>query len=126
MTYNTISIEFWNRPEVELLKPNARYLLIYLTTACHSILGVIERTNNRIAFETGLPNDEIVEALAQLEDAGLIVNDNGKIFLPDFIESMPQRKSKYVMRAQARQLGMLSSEPIRHAIRERYWYLFSE
>ena len=67
-TYRTIRMAFWNNPAIEDMPPEQKLLYLYLFTSPHTNnLGVLSVTVRKIAFETGLDEDDVppVQHLAQ-------------------------------------------------------------
>lgn len=79
-TFRTIRRTFWTDPYIESMPPARKLLYIYLFTSPHTNnLGVLNTTTRRIAFETGMTEDEVKEHLNVLEqqDAKITIDDVG-------------------------------------------------
>lgn len=77
-TFRTIRRTFWTDPYIESMPPARKLLYIYLFTSPHTNnLGVLNTTTRRIAFETGMTEDEVKEHLNVLEQ------QDGKVALDD-------------------------------------------
>lgn len=67
-TFRTIRRTFWTDPYIESMPPARKLLYIYLFTSPHTNnLGVLNTTTRRIAFETGMTEDEVNAHLNVLE-----------------------------------------------------------
>lgn len=75
-TFRTIRRTFWTDPYIESMPPARKLLYIYLFTSPHTNnLGVLNTTARRIAFETGMSEEEVNAHLNVLEQ------QDGKIAL---------------------------------------------
>ena len=75
-TFRTIRRTFWTDPYIESMSPARKLLYIYLFTSPHTNnLGVLNTTARRIAFETGMSEEEVSTHLNVLEQ------QDGKIAL---------------------------------------------
>jgi hypothetical protein len=69
--------DFWRDPYVEKLESTERYLFIYcFTNPSANIAGIYEVGINRISYETGLKNDEILKIFEKFEADGKILYKN--------------------------------------------------
>ena len=60
-----IDTQFWDKKYIRSLKPHGKLLYLYLfTNSLATIAGAYEITEERIAFDTGLPIDEIRDWMA--------------------------------------------------------------
>lgn len=67
-TFRTIRRTFWTDPYIESMPPARKLLYIYLFTSPHTNnLGVLNTTARRIAFETGMSEEEVSTHLNVLE-----------------------------------------------------------
>ena len=123
-TFRTIRRTFWTDPYIESMPPARKLLYIYLFTSPHTNnLGVLNTTTRRIAFETGMTEDEVKEHLNVLEqqDAKITIDDLGggcscggglSILVVNFIKHQCTTSPKLVMSLRALFRGV-ESEKIR-------------
>ena len=123
-TYRTIRMSFWNDPAIESLPPADKLLYLYLFTCPHANnLGVLSVTVRKIAFETGLDEDDVREFLEDLEFDGRIVMEDGDIWVCGFIRHQCSTSPKILTSLRAL-LPTVESAAIRRAILKRYPHLF--
>lgn len=119
-TFRTIRRTFWTDPYIESMPPARKLLYIYLFTSPHTNnLGVLNTTTRRIAFETGMTEDEVKEHLNVLEQQdGKVALDDGScggglsILVVNFIKHQCTTSPKLVMSLRALFRGV-ESEKIR-------------
>ena len=120
-TFRTIRRTFWTDPYIESMPPARKLLYIYLFTSPHTNnLGVLNTTTRRIAFETGMTEDEVKEHLNVLEqqDGKVALDDAGScgdglsILVVNFIKHQCTTSPKLVMSLRALFRGV-ESEKIR-------------
>ena len=121
-TFRTIRRTFWTDPYIESMPPARKLLYIYLFTSPHTNnLGVLNTTTRRIAFETGMTEDEVKEHLNVLEqqdgkvalvDAGSCGGGGLSILVVNFIKHQCTTSPKLVMSLRALFRGV-ESEKIR-------------
>ena len=122
--YRTLRMSFWNDPYVEELGVSGRLLYLYLITCPHtSNLGVLEVSLRRMAYETGLEEEEIRRLLERAEAAGRIVRDGSLIWLVHFVKHQASTSPKLVQSLRA-MFFALESESIRAAVQREYPALF--
>lgn len=109
-TFRTIRRTFWTDPYIESMPPARKLLYIYLFTSPHANnLGVLNTTARRIAFETGMAEEEVKEHLSILEQQdGKIALDGGggscgglSILVVNFIKHQCTTSPKLVMSLRA-------------------------
>jgi len=80
-----INTAFWSDPWVESLDPIAKLLFLYLLTNEHTnIAGVYELSIRKMAFESGIEEDKIVELVGEFEIKGKIKYLDGWVILKNF------------------------------------------
>ena len=121
-TFRTIRRTFWTDPYIESMPPARKLLYIYLFTSPHTNnLGVLNTTTRRIAFETGMTEDEVKEHLNVLEqqDAKITIDDLGggcscggglSILVVNFIKHQCTTSPKLVMSLRALFRGVESEK----------------
>lgn len=123
-TYRTIRMAFWNNPAIEDMPPEQKLLYLYLFTSPHTNnLGVLSVTVRKIAFETGLDEDDVRDFLEDLEFDGRIIMEDGDIWVCGFIRHQCSTSPKILTSLRAL-LPTVESAAIRRAILERYPHLF--
>ena len=123
-TYRTIRMAFWNNPAIEDMPPEQKLLYLYLFTSPHTNnLGVLSVTVRKIAFETGLDEDDVREFLEDLAFDERIVLEDGDIWVCGFIRHQCSTSPKILASLRAL-LPAVESPAIRKAILERYPHLF--
>ena len=122
--YRTLRMTFWNDPYVEELGPQGRLLYLYLITGPYTNnLGVLEVSSRRMAYETGLAQDEVERLLAEAEKAGKLVRDGSVIWVVNFVKHQASTSPRLVQSLRSLLLR-LSSSKIRAAAEKRYPELF--
>lgn len=122
--YRTLRMTFWNDPYVEELGPHGRLLYLYLITGPYTNnLGVLEVSPRRMAYETGLDQEEVERLLEGAEKAGKLVRDGSVIWLVNFVKHQTSTSPRLVQSLRAL-LMRLSSPKIRAAAERRYPELF--
>ena len=127
-TFRTIRRTFWTDPYIESMPPARKLLYIYLFTSPYTNnLGVLNTTTRRIAFETGMAEEEVKEHLSILEqqDAKITIDDVGggggscggghgglSILVVNFIKHQCTTSPKLVMSLRAL-FGSVESEKIK-------------
>lgn len=121
-TFRTIRRTFWTDPYIESMPPARKLLYIYLFTSPHTNnLGVLNTTARRIAFETGMTEDEVKEHLSILEQQdGKVALDDGScgggscgglsILVVNFIKHQCTTSPKLVMSLRALFRGVESEK----------------
>ena len=122
--YRTLRMTFWNDPYVEELGPQGRLLYLYLITGPYTNnLGVLEVSVRRMAYETGLAQDEVERLLDEAEKAGKLVRDGSVIWVANFVKHQASTSPRLVQSLRTLYLR-LSSAKIRAAAERRYPELF--
>ena len=116
-TFRTIRRTFWTDPYIESMPPARKLLYIYLFTSPHTNnLGVLNTTARRIAFETGMAEEEVNAHLNVLEQQdGKIALDGGSggglsILVVNFIKHQCTTSPKLVMSLRALFRGVESEK----------------
>lgn len=82
-TQRYIPTSIWDDEVVQDLKPEEKYLLLYLfTNPLTNIAGVYKITQKRMAFDTGLDQDTINKILLRFGDLKLAFYHSGYIAIP--------------------------------------------
>jgi hypothetical protein len=69
MTYRYVNTGTWNDPWFEALSPNAKFLFLYLFTNDHTNqAGIMQLSVKRIAYDTGISQENINTCLGELTD----------------------------------------------------------
>ena len=106
------------------MPPEQKLLYLYLfTSPSTNNLGVLSVTVRKIAFETGLDEDDVREFLEDLEFDGRIVKEDGDIWVCGFIRHQCRTSPKILTSLRAL-LPTVESAAIRRAILKRYPHLF--
>lgn len=106
------------------MPPEQKLLYLYLfTSPSTNNLGVLSVTVRKIAFETGLDEDDVREFLEDLEFDGRIVMEDGDIWVCGFIRHQCSTSPKILTSLRAL-LPTVESAAIRRAILKRYPHLF--
>lgn len=122
MNYVNRSIHqrLWHSSLFETLSAAERGVYLYLTTGpATSILGVVEATRRRLAFDAAVSEAELDRILAKLEAAGELLVDGDTLWLPAFIRRQCTASPKMLAALRA-QLASVESDTIRKAICAAY------
>lgn len=85
--YRQIHTEIWSDPWFELLDPADKLLFIYLFSNKRSTLaGIYDISIRQIAFDTGLDQAYIIDALARFGAENKAHFDDGTIWIPKMME----------------------------------------
>lgn len=118
--YRMVERGFWTHPDVEDMGVGCKLLYLYLTTSAYdNNLGVIERSRRKIAFETGLTEQEIDEYLGTLERMKKVVIDGRVIFVRNFIKHQAAI-SPNIIKGLQEDFHSLSSNKITAALLREY------
>lgn len=124
--YRTIRVSFWNDPFIEDLSPQDKLLYIYLFTCPHvNNLGLIEVSQKKIAFETGLAAGDIKDALMRMAEAGKVIVDGQAIWLANFIKHQSTTSPKLIQSIK-RLIPSIPSATIKHEVCLRYPHIFDD
>lgn len=122
--YRTIRVSFWNDPYIEELSHRDKLLYIYLFTCPHvNNLGVVEVSQKKIAFETGLPIHEVKDGLSRMREDGKVMLDGTTIWLVNFVKHQTTTSPKIIQSCK-KLMSSLSSEIIKKELYLRYQHLF--
>lgn len=122
--YRTVRMNFWNDPYIESLTPNQKLLYLYLFTCPHTNnLGLIEISEKKIVFESGISIRDVAEALARFESDGKLIRDGLKIWLTNFIKHQTTTSEKLIAGLQ-KLIPNIESPKICHAVCIRYPHVF--
>lgn len=122
--YRTVRMNFWNDPYIESLSVSQKLLYMYLFTCPHTNnLGLLEISERKIAFESGVSIKDVGEALASFERDNKVVRDGLKIWLTNFIKHQTTTSEKLIVGLQKLIPG-IGSPKICHAICLRYPHVF--
>ena len=120
--YRTMRIGLWSDPYIEGLKAYTKLVYIYLITSCQSNLGVTEITERKIAFDTGLSDDLVVEALNTLKKDGKLIADEDELLLVNFVKHQTTT-SPLIIKSLKRAMRLVRSRIILETIRTQYPFL---
>jgi len=96
--YRTVRMSFWADPYVESLSVPHKLLYIYLFTSPHTNnLGLLEISERKISFETGLSHRDVADGLGKLEQDGKLVRDGQKTWLTRFIRHQTTTSEKLLI-----------------------------
>jgi len=85
--YRQIHTEIWSDPWFELLDPSDKLLFIYLFSNKRSTLaGIYDISLRQIAFDTGLDQAYIIDALDRFGQENKAHYDDGTIWIPKMME----------------------------------------
>lgn len=122
--YRTVRMNFWNDPYVESLTVSQKLLYLYLFTCPHTNnLGMIEVSERKIAFESGVSTRDVGEALTRFELDKKVVRDGVKIWLTNFIKHQTTTSEKLIAGLQ-KLIPDIGSPKICHAVCLRYPHIF--
>lgn len=80
-----VNTRFWDDAYIALLSPNEKLLFLYLlTSSLTNISGVYELSLKRVAFDAGLPLEEVESAIDKLQCDGKLVYESGWIAIVRF------------------------------------------
>jgi hypothetical protein len=84
--------ERWLTPRFRKLKPHEKLAYLYILEHC-DWAGFMVIDNDKIAFDTQIPIEQIEEVLNKLNEDEIELNNSGWLFVLDFIE-LQQGKDK--------------------------------
>ena len=103
------------------MPPEQKLLYLYLfTSPSTNNLGVLSVTVRKIAFETGLDEDDVRELLEDLEFDGRIVKEDGDIWVCGFIRHQCSTSPKILTSLRAL-LPTVESAAIREMLNHYGW-----
>lgn len=122
--YRTVRMNFWNDPYVESLAVSQKLLYMYLFTCPHTNnLGLLEISERKISFESGVSLKDVGEALTRFEQDKKLIRDGLKIWLTNFIKHQTTTSEKLIAGLQ-KLIPEIGSPKICHAICLRYPHVF--
>ena len=108
MTQRSFDDAFWNDPYVQELDKGTRLLFIYLWTNRHcNSAGLYEITLKTIAFDTGLPQNDLPGMFDKLKLKVKWAPECNIVWVKNFVKRQP--KSPYFLKAVARCLPNISN-----------------
>jgi len=82
-----VNTKFWDDSYITSLTPTEKLLFLYLiTNPLTNISGVYELPARRVAFDIGIPQEEVDAAFAKLEKDGKLIRANGWVGVVNFIK----------------------------------------
>ena len=118
--FRTIKTSFWADPFIESLDFKTRLVYVYMITSPHvSNLGIMDITPRRMAWESGLPEEDAREALSVLQEAGKIMIEGSSVLMLNFIKHQTSG-SPTVIAGLRRLFKQLESKKFRRALLDRY------
>ena len=118
--FRTIKMSFWSDPFIESLDDKSKLLYIYMITCSHtSNLGILDVTTRKIAYETGLSEDEVKSGMDLLRREGKIVTDGTATLMLNFISNQTSGAPMVIMGLLAL-FKKLESRTFRKALLEKY------
>lgn len=83
----SVSTAFWSDPFIEELSPNEKLLFLYLiTNEKTNMLGIYESSIKKIAFETGMNQNSITDALKKFESKNKVKYIDNFVILVNFMK----------------------------------------
>lgn len=122
--WDTLKSGLWEAPGTEALSPFAKYLYVYLVTTSDNILGVGDRSSRRMAFETGMTEHEVENALAELSDKGLVVADGQRVAIIKYMRILHYVMATRYDKPLRKRFGDLHSDVIKRALIREYPHRF--
>ena len=108
---------FWGNPDIRKLPTAGKTLAAYVfTNADCSAAGLYETSPDTIAFDTGIPREELNDLFKLLEPGVMWYPEKNLIWVRNFIKR--QAKSSTFLRAVAKALALLNHEDIIHELLE--------
>lgn len=122
--YRTIRRSFFDDPYVESLVALHKLLYMYMITCKHTNnLGLLEISERKISFESGLSARDVSDGLTKFEQDGKLVRDGQKKWLTRFIRHQGTTSEKLLIGLK-KLLPGVSSPKIYKAIWDNYPELF--
>ena len=114
--YRQIHTEIWSDPWFELLDPRDKLLFIYLFSNKRSTLaGLYDISVRQIAFDTGLEEQYINEAMARFAEADKAHFDGRTVWIPKMMERNAQNLRSPKTQANIRHTFLVASNgPLLH------------
>lgn len=121
--YRTVKVEFWSDPWTEDLTPKEKFLYLYLFTNQYvTNCGVMKLSEKKIAFETGLPRDEINEIFTMFQEEKKVVRDKDYILLVNFIRHQSST-SPMILKNIASEMEKIGSQEVINTLLIEYSHL---
>lgn len=121
--YRTLKMDFWSDTYIERLPVFAKLLYLYLISSEHTDnLGVLTITRRKIAYETGLPEQEIDKIIAGFVKDGKVFQDRESILLINFIKNQTST-SKLVISGLQALFDQLEIQSFRRVLLSKYQFL---
>lgn len=96
--FRTIKMSFWSDPFIENLDYKSKLLYIYMITCSHtSNLGILNVTARKIAYETGLSEEDVKAGMDLLREEGKIITDGTAILMLNFINNQTSGAPKVIL-----------------------------
>lgn len=96
--FRTIKMSFWSDPFIESLDDKSKLLYIYMITCSHtSNLGILDVTARKIAYETGLSEEDVKAGMDLLREEGKIITDGTAILMLNFINNQTSGAPKVIL-----------------------------
>lgn len=96
--FRTIKMSFWSDPFIESLDYKSKLLYIYMITCSHtSNLGILDVTARKIAYETGLSEEDVKAGMDLLREEGKIITDGTAILMLNFINNQTSGAPKVIL-----------------------------
>lgn len=96
--FRTIKMSFWSDPFIESLDDKSKLLYIYMITCSHtSNLGILNVTARKIAYETGLSEEDVKAGMDLLREEGKIITDGTAILMLNFINNQTSGAPKVIL-----------------------------
>lgn len=122
--YRTLKMAFWTDPYIEELSTEGKLLYIYLMTCPYTDnLGIVEVSQKRVSYETGIDQKKVLQLMADMERHGKVICDGNYIWLTRFIKHQCSTSPKLVQSMKAI-LKDLPSKKLRRAICLAYPHIF--
>jgi len=113
-------MSFWSDPFIESLDDKTKLLYIYMITCSHtSNLGILDVTARKIAYETGLSEEDVKAGMDLLRQEGKIITDGTATLMLNFISNQTSGAPKVVLGLR-RLFEKLSSRTFRKALLSKY------
>lgn len=82
-----VSTRFWDDSYIQKLKPNEKFIFLYLlTNPLTTIAGIYEISMDRIVYDTGLPKKIAYDSLSKFQDDNKIVYLENHVIIINFIK----------------------------------------
>jgi hypothetical protein len=121
--YRTLKMSFWSDPYIEELPPMTKLTYLYLVTSPHTNnLGVLGVSRRKMAYETGLTEQQIDEQIKRLKADGKVMEDGNSVLVLNFIKNQTTI-SKFIMRNLKALLKEVESPLLRKALTCKYPFL---